>query len=208
MEKRISEAVIRRLPRYYRYLQALQNMGTERISSRALGEIMETTASQIRQDLNCFGGFGQQGYGYNVTELKNRIAGIIGLTRRYRVAIVGAGNIGQALAGYQSFGQEGYDVVALFDRDESLIGMPIAGLTVEAAAALEEQLKEKKVDIVIITVPGGAAKTVAVQAVRAGVKAIWNFAPVDINMEGIATENAQLTDGLMALTYKLNAQTQ
>lgn len=206
MEKKVSEAVIRRLPRYYRYLKTLQNTGVERISSKSLGEIMETTASQIRQDLNCFGGFGQQGYGYNVGELKSRIAEIIGLHKGYKVIIAGAGNIGQALAGYRAFLQEGYEIIALFDNDQRIIGRNVSNLTVLPMDMLESFIEKNRVDIAILTVPEQNAKLVAHQLSNAGIGAIWNFAPVDIKIANIACENAQLTDGLMALTYKLNAK--
>ncbi|MDD4797559.1 MAG: redox-sensing transcriptional repressor Rex [Eubacteriales bacterium] len=205
MEKRVSEAVIRRLPRYYRYLKMLQGMGVERISSKSLGEIMETTASQIRQDFNCFGGFGQQGYGYHVGELKNRIAEIIGLNKGYQIIVVGAGNIGQALAGYRAFLQEGYEITALFDNDPHVVGGSVGDIPVLPMDDLERFIQRNRVDIAILTVPEQHAKAAAQLLCDAGIRAIWNFAPVDITLENLVCENVQLTDGLMALTYKLNA---
>jgi redox-sensing transcriptional repressor len=203
MATRISDAVIRRLPRYYRQLETLEQEGVAKISSLALSALMNVTASQIRQDLNCFGGFGQQGYGYNVGELKKNISEILGINRQYSMIIVGAGNIGQALSNYTQFGNEGYDILALFDADAALVGRVFGGVMVRDAASLEEFLSKNTVDIAVIAVPARAARPVAEQIVHAGVKAIWNFAPVEIVIEGVVVENAQLTDGLMALTYRL-----
>lgn len=203
MATRISDAVIRRLPRYYRQLGALEQEGTAKISSLALSQLMNVTASQIRQDLNCFGGFGQQGYGYNVGELKKNIAEILGINRQYSMIIVGAGNIGQALSNYTQFGAEGYDILALFDADPALVGREFGGVRVLDTALLEDFVSERAVDIAVIAVPARAALPVADKIVRAGIKAIWNFAPVEIVLDGVVVENAQLTDGLMALTYRL-----
>jgi redox-sensing transcriptional repressor len=203
MATRISDAVIRRLPRYYRQLGALEQEGVSKISSLALSGMMNVTASQIRQDLNCFGGFGQQGYGYNVGELKKNIAEILGINRQYSMIIVGAGNIGQALSNYTQFGAEGYDILALFDADPALVGRTFGGVKVLDAALLEEFARGRAVDIAVIAVPARAARPVADRIVQAGIKAIWNFAPVEIVLDDVVVENAQLTDGLMALTYRL-----
>ncbi len=203
MHRKVSDAVIRRLPRYYRQLALLEQEGVQKISSLALSGRMNITASQIRQDLNCFGGFGQQGYGYNVAELRRHIAHILGLTHQYRMIVVGAGNIGQALSHYSNFHSEGYDVLALFDTDPALIGQTIGQAKVLDGAGLAQFLAEHEVDIAAITVPAGAALAVARLCADAGIRAIWNFAPVDIVIPGVAVENAQLTDGLMALTYRL-----
>jgi redox-sensing transcriptional repressor len=203
MPSRVSDAVVRRLPKYYRRLSALAREGVTRISSRELSALMNVTASQIRQDFSCFGGFGQQGYGYNVQTLLGNIAGILGLTRRYAVVVVGAGNIGQALAGYAGFSAEGYDVTALFDTDPALIGRRFGGAEVLPADTLEAYLAEHPADIGVVAVPEGAAEQVAARLIASGVRALWNFAPVDIVQPGAAVENAHLTDGLMALTYRL-----
>jgi redox-sensing transcriptional repressor len=203
MATRISDAVIRRLPRYYRQLGALEKEGVSKISSLALSGLMNVTASQIRQDLNCFGGFGQQGYGYNVGELKRNIAEILGINQQYSMIIVGAGNIGQALSNYTQFGAEGYDILALFDADPALVGRTYGGVKVLDAALIEDFARDHAVDIAAIAVPASAARTVADKVVRAGINAIWNFAPIEIVIDGVVVENAQLTDGLMALTYRL-----
>ena len=203
MQRKISDAVIRRLPRYYRQLLALESEGVQKISSLALSTLMNVTASQIRQDLNCFGGFGQQGYGYNVSELRRHIAQILGLDRKYSMVIIGAGNIGQALSSYTQFASEGYDILALFDTNPELIGRSIGNADVLPMDGLESFLTGRTVDIAVVAVPAKAATSVAQRLVRAGIQAIWNFAPVEIVIDGVVVENAQLTDGLMTLTYKL-----
>jgi redox-sensing transcriptional repressor len=201
--ERISEAVIRRLPRYYRQLGALEQEGVSRISSLELSERMNITASQIRQDLSRFGGFGQQGYGYNVSALRRHIAEILGLDRKYSVILVGAGNIGQALSNYAGFAAEGYVIAALFDADPSLSGGKAGAAPVLGMDELEGFIEANRVDIAVIAVPAGAAGQAAERLIKAGVRAIWNFAPVDIVIDGAVVENAQLTDGLMSLTYRL-----
>jgi redox-sensing transcriptional repressor len=203
MPSKVSDAVVRRLPKYYRRLSALARQGVTRISSRELSSLMNVTASQIRQDFSCFGGFGQQGYGYNVHTLLGHIAGILGLGRRYPVVVVGAGNIAQALTGYAGFAAEGYDVIALFDTDPELIGKRFGGAEVLPADAMEAYLAKHPADIGVIAVPEEAAAQAAAILFKSGVRAMWNFAPVDIVLEGAAVENAHLTDGLMALTYRL-----
>lgn len=203
MANRISDAVIRRLPRYYRQLGALEQDGVGKISSLALSNLMNITASQIRQDLNCFGGFGQQGYGYNVSILRKSIAEILGIDRQYSMIILGAGNIGQALSNYTQFGSEGYDILALFDAKPEMVGRRIGGIQVHSIDELDGFTKANHVDIAVIAVPAAAARQLANLLVKAGVKAIWNFAPVEIVIDGVVVENAQLTDGLMALTYRL-----
>lgn len=203
MLTKVSEAVIRRLPRYYRQLKLLELQGVEKISSQSLSHTLNVTASQIRQDLNCFGGFGQQGYGYNVRELRGKIAQILGIDHKYQLIIVGAGNIGAALASYGSFISEGYEILALFDLDPALVGTTVAGLPVLHTDGLEEFLGRHGVQIAIVATPQAAALTVAKQLKELGVRAIWNFAPVELVLEDVVVENAQLTDGLMALTYRL-----
>jgi redox-sensing transcriptional repressor len=181
----------------------MEQQGTERVSSLALSRTLNVTASQIRQDLNCFGGFGQQGYGYNVRELRRKIAQILGIDRKYSLIIVGAGNIGQALASYGHFVTEGYEILALFDTSNALVGHAVGGIPVLHADGLETFVKAQPVDIAIITAPETVAPDIADNIPRLHVRAIWNFAPVDLVLEGVVVENAQLTDGLMALTYRL-----
>ncbi len=203
MQGKVSEAVIRRLPRYYRQLKLLEEQGKEKISSQGLSHALNVTASQIRQDLNCFGGFGQQGYGYNVRELRGKIAQILGINHRYRLIIVGAGNIGQALASYGAFVSEGYEILALFDTNPALVGGSVGGLPVLHADELEDFLRDRDVEIAIVATPQAAAHQVAERLVQCGIHAIWNFAPVELVLSDVVVENAQLTDGLMALTYRL-----
>jgi redox-sensing transcriptional repressor len=200
---KVSDAVIRRLPRYFRQLCALDGEGVAKISSLELSRRMGITASQIRQDLSCFGGFGQQGYGYSVSFLRGRIEQILGIDRKYGVVIIGAGNIGQALAQYAQFSARGYEIAALFDVDEALVGNTFGGVEVLHIDSLESFLQHHPADIAVLAAPEGEALELAERLARAGIRAIWNFAPVDIVLEGVAVENAQLTDGLMALTYRL-----
>jgi redox-sensing transcriptional repressor len=203
MATKTSDAVVRRLPRYYRQLCALEREGVAKISSEELGARMGVTASQIRQDLSCFGGFGQQGYGYGVSFLRRRVAEILGLDRKYAMIVVGAGNIGQALANYAGFGAGGYEISALFDVDPKVVGKRFGGAPVLHMDAIEGFLRIKPADIAALAVPEGSAYQAAERLTRAGVSAIWNFAPVEIVIQGVVVENAQLTDGLMALTFRL-----
>ena len=204
-EKEISQAVIRRLPRYHRHLGDLMREGTERISSEALGRRMGITASQIRQDFNNFGGFGQQGYGYNVENLHSEIGKILGLNREHNVAIVGAGNLARALASSQDFAKWGFLIKALFDNNPNVIGQQIAGITVSDVRDLPEVLEREAIDIVALTVPKKEAIKAAEGLVDCGVKAIWNFANFDLQLpESIIVENVHLTDSLMQLSYSLS----
>lgn len=203
-EKEISSAVIRRLPRYYRYLGELMENDVVRISSKELSERMKVTASQIRQDLNNFGGFGQQGYGYNVEYLYTEIGKILGLDRQYKVVIVGAGNLGQALANYTDFEKRGFVISGIFDVNPRLIGMTIRGIEVRSMDDLEEFVKEKNVDIAALTLPKTKAPAVAADLVNWGVKAIWNFAPTDLNLPAdVVVENVHLAESLMRVSYNL-----
>ena len=174
--KEISRAVIKRLPRYYRYLGELLESGVERISSNELSDQMKVTASQIRQDLNNFGGFGQQGYGYNVKYLYSEIAKILGLDRTYHVIIVGVGNLGQALANYVQFEKRGFMIIGLFDVNPVLRGVTVRGIPIRMADELPEFLKENHVDIAALTLPKANASEMADILVENGVPAIWNFA--------------------------------
>ena len=204
-KKNVSMAVIKRLPKYHRYLAALKRNDVERISSKDLGLKMGFTASQIRQDLNCFGDFGQQGYGYNVIGLYNQISEILGLTKQYNVVIVGAGNIGQALINYTKFEDLGFSIQALFDINPKLIGLKIKNVEVRDIDSLETYLKNHSVDIGIICVPSKYAQTVCDIFSNNKIQGVWNFAPVDLVVaEHTKVENVHLSDSLLTLTYLLN----
>ncbi len=202
---RISNAVIKRLPRYRRYLSELARKGVDKVSSRELSELMGYTASQIRQDLNTFGGFGQQGYGYNVEALHQEISIILGLDKQYKMVIVGAGNLGQAIANYTSYYKAGFVVDALFEVNPRLIGLKINDKNVLDYENLVEYVGNNKIDIGIICTTKEAAQEVADKLAFAGVKGIWNFAPVDLEVPvSVAIENVHLSDGLHSLAYHIN----
>ena len=205
--KNISMAVIKRLPKYYRYLGELMRNEVDRISSKELGEKIGFTASQIRQDLNCFGDFGQQGYGYNVTELYNQIKSILGLDKRYKAALVGAGNIGQAVSNYSRFEVLGFKIDTIFDANPKLIGMKIRDVEIRDIDEMQPILESEKIDIGIICVPTKNAQNVADDLIKGGVRAIWNFAPVDLVVPShVRVENVHLSESLMTLIYLLNEQ--
>jgi len=201
---RISEAVIRRLPRYYRYVRELMQNGVTRVSSAELSKRMGLTASQIRQDFNCFGEFGQQGYGYNVEELYEHLTRILGLDKKYHLIIIGAGNIGQAIANYTDFEKEGFIIDSLFDINPRLIGLSIRGIEIRDVEQLGTFLQDHPIDIAVIATPKSKAQEVADNAVKYGAKAIWNFAPVDIAVPAdVAVENVHLSDSLYTLSFKI-----
>ncbi len=201
----ISDAVKRRLPRYYRFLSNLQEEKIERISSEELSKRMGVTASQIRQDLNNFGGFGQQGYGYNVDKLKNELSRILGLDTAHNIIIIGAGNLGQALANYSNFQTRGLIVKGIFDVNEALVGKQVGELTVMPMDALESFIKENDISIATLAIPKEPAPIVAATLYDYGVRAFWNFAHVDLDLPADAvSENVHLSDSLMQLTYWLN----
>lgn len=205
MSKKVSMAVIRRLPKYHRYLADLLDKEVYRISSKELSEIIGFTASQIRQDLNNFGGFGQQGYGYNVEELFNELSKILGLDKSYNTIILGAGNLGQALANYGGFRRSGFKVRALFDIDPKLIGKKIRDLEVMDVADMEKFIKDEGIKIAVISTPKERAQESADTLIKCGIKGIWNFAPLDIAVpEGIAVEDVNLSESLFVLSYMLN----
>lgn len=205
----ISRAVIKRLPRYYRYLGELLDNGVERISSNDLSDRMQVTASQIRQDLNNFGGFGQQGYGYNVNYLYNEIGKILGLDKTYNVIIVGAGNLGQALANYVRFEKRGFRVIGMFDINPQLVGKKVRGIEILLMEQLDTFLQEHKIHIATLTLPKAAAEEVAVRLVEGGVKAIWNFAHTDLNLpKDVIVENVHLSESLMQLSYNITRHQQ
>lgn len=204
-DRKISMAVIRRLPRYYRYLGELLQKGVGKISSRELSEKMNVTASQIRQDLNNFGGFGQQGYGYNVEYLYTEIGKILGLHQNYKMIIVGVGNLGQALANSNSFSKRGFKLVGLFDVNPRLIGMTIQGVEVQDIDKMEQFVKENEVEIAILTMPKTRVKETAENLAKWGIKGLWNFSPVDLFLpETVQVENVHLSHSLMTLAYKIN----
>lgn len=204
-ERKISMAVIRRLPRYYRYLGELIDSDITRISSRELSERMKVTASQIRQDLNNFGGFGQQGYGYNVEYLHAEIGKILGLDKIHKMIIVGAGNLGQALANYTSFEKRGFELVGMFDVNPRLLGMTIRGIEVYDIDMLEAFVKENEVDIAMLTMPKANVKEMANNLAKWGIRGLWNFSPLDLYLpEHVQVENVHLSHSLMTLAYKIN----
>ena len=192
-EKSISAAVIKRLPRYYRYLSDLQSENVERISSDELSKRMGVTASQIRQDLNNFGGFGQQGYGYNVEYLRTEIGKILGLDKVHNMVIIGGGNLGRALAGYANFESRGFVVKGIFDSNPELVGTKIRDIKFMSMGVLETFLKENDVAIVALAIPRGDAVSVAKKLYDCGIRAIWNFAHVDLDLPSDAfVENVHL----------------
>ncbi|MBO5878934.1 MAG: redox-sensing transcriptional repressor Rex [Clostridia bacterium] len=201
----VSAAVIKRLPRYHRYLGDLLREGRLRISSAELSRLMNVTASQIRQDLNCFGGFGQQGYGYNVKYLYGKISELLGVEEGYRAVIVGAGNLGRALASTHMFERRGVDRIAMFDIDPDVIGKSICGIPVYPVSSLGEFCKKEKVAIGVVTVPKEAAYKVCRIMIDAGVRGLWNFANMEIKFpeDNVIVENIHLGDSLMKLCYEI-----
>ena len=201
--KEISKAVIARLPRYYRYLQDLLEEGTERISSNELSKRMQVTASQIRQDLSNFGGFGQQGYGYNVQYLFEEIGKILGLDREHNIIIVGAGNLGQALANYVEFEKKGLMIKGIFDVNPRLIGNTVRGIEIRMIDEVEAFIRDNKIEIAALTVPKSKAEDMAKLLVTYGIKGIWNFANIDLHtIENVVVENVHLSESLMKLSYR------
>ena len=203
--KCISQAVISRLPRYYRYLLELKEEGYERISSNELSKRMQVTASQIRQDLNNFGGFGQQGYGYNVQYLYEEIRKILGLDREHNMIIVGAGNLGQALANYVEFEKKGLMTKGIFDVNPRLVGNTVRGIEIRMIDELEAFIKKENIEIAALTVPKSKAEDMARLLVKYGIKGIWNFANIDLHTIGdVEVENVHLSESLMKLSYRVN----
>ena len=205
VEKEISQAVIRRMPRYYRYLGDLLDEGVERISSNDLSHRMHVTASQIRQDLNNFGGFGQQGYGYNVQYLYDEIGKILGVNKKHNIIVLGAGNLGQAITNYTKFEKLGFVIIALFDVDPALKGKNVRGIPILMMDELDDFCRSHSVDIAALTLPKEKADETAQHLVRLGVHAIWNFAHVDLDLSDnqVVVENVHLSDSLMQLSYNI-----
>ena len=208
-ESNVSKEVVRRLPRYYRYLEELKSEGVRRISSRELSERMHVTDSQIRQDFNRFGGFGRTGYGYNVDALYEEIGKILGLDHIKHIILIGAGHLGQALANYTNYRRRGFCIEAIFDRDPGKIGREVYGIVVESIDRLEEYIAAHEVDMAAITIPKEQAKIVAGRLTASGIKAIWNFAHTDLDVpEDVAVENVHLSESLMSLSYKAKVRRQ
>ena len=205
-ERQISKAVIKRLPRYYRYLGEILDSGMERISSGELSSRMKVTASQIRQDLNHFGGFGQQGYGYNVKYLHDEIGKIIGLDQKHNMIVVGGGNMGQALAKYTAFENNGFKIKGIFDVNPELIGKNVRGIEIYPVEKMHDFIQEENISIAALTLPKAAAPEMADVLVACGIKAIWNFAHTDLNLpKDVVVENVHLFDSLMRLSYNLSS---
>lgn len=200
----VSDAVIRRLPGYYRHLKELESEGVQQISSQGLGERMKLTASQIRQDINCFGGFGRQGYGYSVTELRRHIERILGVDKEHLMLLVGAGNIGRAISRSDSFSASGFRTVAIFDNDPQKIGMPVEDLVVKDVGELESFIAGNPIDIGVLAVSYESAQEMADRLCACGIKAIWNFVPIDLKLgPDIAVVNVHLNEGLEILSFKM-----
>ena len=200
----VSPAVIHRLPRYFRYLRVLLREGKTRVSSGELSRLMNVTASQIRQDLNCFGGFGQQGYGYNVTFLYAKICELLGVGAGFSAIVVGAGDLGRALSRSDMFEKRGVDVISLFDVNPEIIGKSVNGVLVRDVAELESFCRENRVDMAVLTVPKGESEEMALRLAACGVPGIWNFTGQELTIESVAVENVHLGDSLMILEYRLN----
>lgn len=202
---KVSETVIRRLPKYHRYLSELQEKGEDRISSQELSDLTGFTASQIRQDLNNFGGFGQQGYGYKVAVLKKELENILGIPKIYKSILIGAGRLGTVVCNYKGFLDSGFEIVAMFDKSEDVIGKSVGNHVVRPVDELEGFMEEHgEVEVAILTVPKEGAQSIADRLVRAGIRGIWNFAPEDLEApDSVVVENIRLTDSLLTLSYYL-----
>lgn len=207
-KQNVSDAVIRRLPRYYRYLDDLHGKGTVRISSSMLGEKMGITASQIRQDLSCFGEFGQQGYGYNVEELRAEIGHILGVDERHRIIVVGVGNLGRALMQNFHFNDAGFLLEAAFDVSPALVGTRIAGVPVLDMSELEGFLSARCPDVAVLTVPQAAAQETADRLIELGVRGFWNFTNVELtsDLASVRFEDVHFADSLLTLSYRITVR--
>lgn len=207
--KNISDSVIRRLPRYYRFLGDLKEAGITRISSRELSERMGLTASQIRQDLNCFGGFGQQGYGYNIPLLQNEIEHILGLDVPQSAILIGVGNLGRAVAQHINFDSKGFTLIGLFDQRESLVGQTVRNLPIRSISSLDEFCRENLPTTAVLCIPKEAALQLSPQLIRLGIRGFWNFSHYDLSLEypDAVVENMHFGDSLMTLSYRLHNET-
>ncbi len=200
----VSLSVIRRLPRYYRFLSDLKTSGILRISSRELSQRMGLTASQIRQDLNCFGGFGQQGYGYNVDQLHTEIGNILGINRRFKTILLGAGNLGRAVASHMDFENKGFDLIGIFDSDKQIIGKTLIGIKILSSERLKSFCEEHKPQVAILCIPKESARKSSDMLVGLGIKSFWNFSHYDfaVSHPDVVVENVHLGDSLMILSYR------
>ncbi len=202
----VSNSVIKRLPRYYRFLGELKENGVVRISSKDLSQKMGFTASQIRQDLNCFGGFGQQGYGYNIESLYNEIGTILGVNKNRKAILIGAGNLGKAVALHMSFEERGFNIIGVFDRNKALSGQMLRGLPIRHTDGIYNFCKDNSPTVAVLCIPSAAAKDLAPQLVESGIKGFWNFSHYDIaaDFPNVAVENVHLSDSLMTLSYRVS----
>ena len=205
----VSIQVIRRLPRYYRYLTDLEAQGVKKISSTKLAVLMSSTASQIRQDLNCFGGFGQQGYGYSVTMLREEIGKILGLDRIHKTILIGAGNLGRAIAAHLNFEQLGFQLKAIFEKDEKLIGTMLRGIRVMADEEIDSYVKENDIETAVLAMPKDAVEKMIDKLYNCGIRSYWNFSHYDVSKkyDDVIVENVHLSDSLMTLCYMMNRTT-
>lgn len=206
----VSIQVIRRLPRYYRYLSELDSEGIEKISSTKLAAMMNSTASQIRQDLNCFGGFGHQGYGYSVAGLRTEIGKILGLEQQHNMILIGAGNLGKAIATHLSFEKLGFKLTAIFEKDEKLVGTSLRGIEVMSDDEIEDYVKENQIDTAILTMPKEAVEKIIDKLYACGIRSYWNFSHYDISKKYLdaTVENVHLSDSLMTLCYRITEKNQ
>ena len=202
----VSNSVIKRLPRYYRFLGELKENGVVRISSKDLSQKMGFTASQIRQDLNCFGGFGQQGYGYNIESLYNEIGTILGVNKNRKAILIGAGNLGKAVALHMSFEQRGFNLIGVFDKNPALTGQMLRGIPIRHTDDIFDFCKDNSPAVAVLCIPSVAAEVLAPQLVELGIKGFWNFSHYDIsaNHPNVAVENVHLSDSLMTLSYHVS----
>ena len=206
--QKISTSVIKRLPRYYRFLGELKALGMSKISSKELSNRMGLTASQIRQDLNCFGGFGQQGYGYNISILQSEIGRILGIDRPKSTILIGVGNLGRAVTMHINFESKGFRLIGLFDRKESLLGQMVKNLPIRSISAIDEFCRENRPEVAILCIPKEAAGDIAEQLVKLGIKGFWNFSHYDLALKhpDVKVENMHFGDSLMTLSYNLEEQ--
>ncbi len=203
---KVSISVIRRLPRYYRYLGELLQKEVNRISSRELAQLMNLTASQIRQDLNCFGGFGQQGYGYNVAMLRDEIGSILGINNNHKTIIIGVGNLGKAVATYVNFEKLGFELIGAFDIDPSIHGTAVRGVTVTTPDNIKDFCEKNSPSVAILCIPRLAAKEIVSDLIEYGIKGFWNFSQYEIRLEheDVVVENVHLADSMMTLSYRVS----
>lgn len=204
----VSRAVVSRLPRYYRYVSALRDNGVQRVSSRAMAESLGLTASQIRQDFNCFGGFGQQGYGYQVEKLYQGLAEILGLNRERTAILVGAGNLGRALLKNFDFVGSGFRMLYAFDADKTVVGRAFSGVRIRDVSEMYDFVSLHKPDLAVLTLSPEAAPEIAQRLIECGIKGLWNFTGDDIALENteVPVENMHFSDNLMTLCYQINHQ--